>query len=271
MRNRYWSNTRLADWIRGTGKPDAETSDGWRSWQQLARAAHPARYWLAEEGLDLLQKAVFWVPDQLHAIKYYINNRWITRTHALTAHPRDIRPGSWQDVGYRFLPCLFNELVDYVEMELAWWHIAWSEQAEKKKYNAPFWASGRWRIRTWRCAQAGLDNLHWQMNLTNDWCSEDHPDHGQPSPQAASAREIYELYVWWTEVRPKRPDPYEVSGWSAYCERRRSSDPDHWLSSNNGEDTAPMLKIIDDLEQQYEQEDEDMMIRLIKIRRALWT
>jgi hypothetical protein len=77
---------------------------------------HNFRYWLAEEGLDYLQKFVMFIPDNLYAIKYYINNRWVTRSHSLTAHPRDIKPGTWHDVGNRFLPCLFNELQDFVEV-----------------------------------------------------------------------------------------------------------------------------------------------------------
>ena len=113
MRSTYWSNTRFAEWIRGTEKPAAETSDGWAAWNKMAAAAHPVRYWIAEEALDKLQDLVYWPYDQWHNIRYYINNRWVTRSHALTAHPRDIKPGNWCDVGNRFLPCLFNELVDF--------------------------------------------------------------------------------------------------------------------------------------------------------------
>ena len=136
MRNTYWSCTRFAAWIRGTEKPAAETSDGWAAWNKMASAAHPVRYWIAEEGLDYLQKFIMWPVDKLYAVKYYINNRWVTRTHALTANRRDIKPGDWCDVGNRFLPCLFNELQDFVEVELAWWHLAWSPE-ERPKYNMP--------------------------------------------------------------------------------------------------------------------------------------
>jgi hypothetical protein len=34
-------------------------------------------------------------------------------------------------VGNRFLPCLFNELVDFVEIEQAWHHCVWSDEAKK--------------------------------------------------------------------------------------------------------------------------------------------
>lgn len=32
--------------------------------------------------------------------------------------------------------------------------------------------------------------------------------------------EIFKLYTWWKEDRPKRPDPMEASGWSAYWDEK---------------------------------------------------
>lgn len=274
MRSRYWSNSKFADWLRGTPSPSAETSKGWKEWKRRARAAHPIRYWIAETGLDALQNFVMYVPDRLHAIKYYINNRWITRTHALTASPSHIPPGTWHDVGYRFLPCLFNELVEFVEVELAWFHVAWDAEA-RAKYQTPWWATGRWRWRTWRSAAAGLDNLMWQMNLTQDWLPDDHTDRYKPTRQAEAAKEIHDLYHWWVVERPLRPDPMEASGWSRYCNERRNRG-DGWLDDDDEEgqpkvDTRPMLDMMNEMEARYEAEDEAMMIRLIKIRQALWT
>ena len=159
MRNHYWTCSKFADWLRGTPSPTALTSKGWREWRADAQKRYPVRYWLADDGLDYLQTIFYWIPDKLYGLKYYINNRWVTRTHALTASASDIPRGQWCDVGNRFLPCLFNELRDFVEVELAWWHIAWSNAEEKAKYRAPFWATGWFRWRTWRCRQAGLDNF----------------------------------------------------------------------------------------------------------------
>ena len=275
MRNHYWTTGKFADWLRGTPSPTALTHSGWKKWRQEAKAAHPVRYWLADDGLDYLQTVVFYIPDKLYALKYYINNRWVTRTHALTAHPRDIAPGDWCDVGNRFLPCLFNELRDFVEIELAWWHIAWDSNDEREKYNAPFWATGWFRWRTWRCRQAGLDNLAWQMNLTNDWLDDDHPDRNKPSFQAERAQEILALYRWWTEVYPNRPDPHDAGGWSAYCEQRRSSGADlldfEDRTQAELDRSREALDATQAIEDKYNQEDEEMMIRLIKIRQSLWT
>ena len=112
----YWSCTPFADWLRGTKKLSAGTSEEWDDWTTAAQMKHNFRYWLAEEGLGHIQDFVTWPVRKIYDVKYYINNRWVTRTHSLTAHARDIKPGAWRDVGNRFLPCLFNELVDFVEV-----------------------------------------------------------------------------------------------------------------------------------------------------------
>jgi hypothetical protein len=252
------------------------TSEEWDEWHTLAKMKHNFRYWLAEEGLDHLQDFVTWPIRKIYAIKYYINNRWVTRSHSLTAHTRDIKPGDWCDVGNRFLPCLFNELQDFVEVELAWWHLAWSPE-ERPKYNMPWWAVGWWRVRLWRCPQAGLDNLEWQRKLIHDdeYCK-DEKYYMKPTPQAVKAQEILDLYTWWTTTYRNRPDPYEASGWTAACEAQRLANGGK-LSFSTIKD--PVLrkqsdkahKLLQKIEAAYEKEDEAMMIRLIKVRHGLWT
>jgi len=279
--SRYWSCSPFADWIRGTKKLSAGTAEEWDDWTTRAQMNHNFRYWLAEEGLSHLQDFVTWPIRKIYDVKYYVNNRWVTRTHSLTAHSKDIRPGQWCDVGNRFLPCLFNELVDFVEVELAWWHIAWADPAEKAKYNAPFYATGWFRWRTWRCPQEGLDNLDWQRSLRHDVDSgwpEGDPNIGKPTPQAVKAQEVLDLYRWWKDVYPNRPDPHDASGWSEYCELKRKEHGETGLSfmkeSANPETRAlgdRALMKTHEIEKAYDDEDTEMMIRLIKVRHGLWT
>jgi hypothetical protein len=269
MRN-YWTCTKFADWLRGTSKLGAATGKEWHEWEETARAKHPFRYWLAEEGLDRLQDIWCWIPDRINDIRYYINNRWVTQTHTLKAHPRDIPRGSWRDVGNRFLPCLMNELVDFIEIEQAWVYCVWDDDA-RKKYNYPWWR--RW-YRQWRCPEAGIAYLKWASNLTNkDFIEEGEEE--VPTYQAIAAKEMLELYTWWKEVYPKRPDPYDASGWSAYCDMRRERGyhlldmEDRTEEESAMRDTA--LAKSNEIEKAYNDEDEAMMIRLIKIRESLWT
>jgi hypothetical protein len=193
MRSNYWTIGKFADWIRGTPKLSIGSSKEWDEWYKTAGAAHPIRYWIAEEGLDYLQKIVYYIPDKLNDLRYYINNRWVSCSHSLTAHPRDIKPGQWQDVGYRFLPCLFNELVDFVEIETAWHHCVWSDE-ERKKFNVPWYRGGWLRLRTWRCPEAGLAHLNWASTLTNeDFLDDDEKSEAVSTYQANAAKEIIEL------------------------------------------------------------------------------
>ena len=275
MRSHYWTIGKFADWLRGTPKLKCGTSEEWDAWYADAAKAHPIRYWIAEEGLDYLQTIVYYIPDRLNDIRYYIYNRWVTRSHALTAHPRDIKPGAWMDVGNRFLPCLFNELVDFVEIEQAWHHCLWSDEA-RTEFEVPWWRSGWLRWRTWRCPEAGLEYLKWASGLTNkDFIKEGEKE--EPTYQAIAAKEIIELYTWWTVTYPNRPDPYEASGWSAYCEASRLANGGKlsWSSSKDSPEMRKMStkahKLLQKIEKAYAKEDEEMMIRLIKIRESLWT
>jgi hypothetical protein len=273
----YWSCTPFADWVRGTRKLKSGTSEEWSDWQDKAKGYNPVRFWIAEEGLDKLQDFVTYPIRKIYDVKYYINNRYVTRTHALTAHSRDIKPGDWCDVGSRFLPCLFNELVDFVEVEQAWSHIAWGNKEDRAKYDAPFYATGWFRWRTWRCPQAGLDHLDWAMTLTDvEWLDEDKKHLAKPTNQALTAKEIKELYTWWTVTYHNRPDPYDASGWSDYCDSLRNKFGDNWIGRSSKEPSDVALrekahKLLDEIEKAYEKEDEEMMIRLIKIRDSLWT
>lgn len=273
MRTNYWSCSDFANWIRGSIQPEVESSEGWRTWKEMAQSKHPIRYWIAEEGLDYVQDFIMWPVDKLYDLKYWINNRYITRTHALTSN---LKKGQWHEMDTRILHCLFDELVNYVEIEVASANFRWDEES-RKKYNVPFWSTGWFRWRTYRNVEAAMDHFEWASNLrwsTNEM-SEDNPEIGKMTPQAKAAIEVRELYNWWKNVYPNRPDPYEVSGWSAYCESRRGDLlgflDDTGETEDDRKNVEKMLDIVNKLEQKYEREDERMMIRLIKIRHSLWT
>lgn len=271
MRN-YWSCSKFANWLRGTPKLKSGTGDEWKDWKTHAKSKHPVRWWIAEECLDHIQDVFLYIPDKFHNLRYYINNRFITRSNALTAHPRDIKPGAWSDVGDRIIYCLFNELVDFVEIEQAWHTVVWDTEARKqfKPNKRRLWG---WRV--WRSAEAGIHHLDWAAALTfnDEWVDKDDPKYGLPTHQALAAKEIKELYIWWTMIRPTRSDPYELSGWTDHCADQRGrgigvfeTDP-----LENKEKIRDMLKTAGDIETAYSEEDTEMLIRLIKVRDHLWT
>lgn len=267
----HWSCTSFADWIRGTKKPTSATGDEWKEWDIKVKSKHPIRYWIAEELLDSMQDTLYWIPDKLYNIKYYITNRWIDQSHALVAHKKHIKPGEYRDMDYRILHCLFDELVDFVEIEKAYCNYRWD--ADKQK-GMKWWQVGRWRTRTWRSPEAGLEHLEWEASLTNEeWLDECDKHQAKPTLHAEAAREIITLYKWWTDTYVNRPDIYDVSGWSDYCEDKclrgigfMETDP-----LEDEEKTREMLNKNREIEQQYIEEETEMLIRLIKIRNHLWT
>ena len=272
---KYWSCGKFADWLRGTPKLDAGTSKEWHQWRTACKEKNPIRYWMVEEGLDDIQDFIMWPLDKLYAIKYWLVNRFST-THALTS---SLKRGQWHEFDERMLHCLFDELVNFVEIEQAWHHVIFSEEAYKK-YKTPWYASGWFRLRTWRCPEAGLDYLNWASQLVFDdtYCFDNtHPDFGKPTHQAICAKETIELYNWWKFVRPTRGDANDISGWSEYCELRRQRNPDYWwddVEDKTEEEktySRSILINLRDIEKYYDDQDEEMLIRLIKIRRGLWT
>ena len=271
MRSRYWSIGPFADWLRGVDKPHSGTGDEWKKWENEAKAKQPIRYWIVEEGLDYIQNTVMWIPDKLYSLKYYVVNRWIDQSNALVAHPKHIKPGQYMDLGYRILHCMFDELVDFVEIETAYLNYRWDEDKQK---GMKWWQVGRWRTRTWRSPEAGIEHLKWQIGLTDEeWLDDDKKHEAKPTSQAISAQEILDLYKWWTEIRLKRPDPYDVSGWSAHCEDQRKRGIG-FMETDPLEDRAKTKAMLDQhraIEAEYDREDTEMLIRLIKIRAHLWS
>ena len=274
MRSRYFSCSKFADWLRGTHKLSAGTGEEWRDWKKSAKESCPIRYWLAEEGLDYIQDFIMYPIDKLYSVKYWVVNRFVTKTHALTS---TLEKGKWWEFDDRILYCLFDELVNFVEVEISWKNIICDKEAARK-YNAPWLAKGWFRTRTWRNAQSGLDYLDWETTLTKDesyGLNKDDPEYGKPTDQAIKAQEISELYHWWKFTRPSRPDPYEISGWSEYCAEKSFEDSSWFLSSEKTEEererSRKMTSLIDEIEEDYFQEDQEYLIRLISIRRSLWT
>lgn len=270
----YWSNSKIADIIRGSSKPSSETIEGWRDWRNQVKAGSPIRYWIAEEFLDMIQDIVCYIPNKINDVRYYLNNRFYTKTHSLTSK---LSKGQWHEYDERILHCLFDEMVNFVEVEKAWLMVCWNDD-EKAKYAVPL-SRRKWWLRwftEWRCPEAGLAYLDWESSLTLDeFLDKDDPSYGKPSPQALAAIELKELYNWWVNVRPLRPDPYDASGWSKHCDDLREKYPDDMLALSKTveekDQSSIYLNHLHTLEDQYEKEDEEMLIRLVKLRRCMWT
>lgn len=270
----YWSCSKAARWITKTfgnyEKPRALGLEEWGEWRRLQQTNHKFVYWLAEDGLDMIQDALWYPLDVANRIRQYLINRYVDKTHVI---PTGLEPGQWHDLDTVILHGMFEALVYFVEHEKAQMQLSWggvSEDRERLPFTLRHRFFRRWRIKPWGSRELGLKYLEWETTL-------DARGVEYPNPhQAATAREIILLYKWWKDDRPARPDPYDASGWTEMYERRQAgSDGVDRLfcrqSDEQQEETRAALDRLNQLEQQYEEEDQQMLIRLVKIRSHLWT
>jgi hypothetical protein len=187
---------------------------GWKLWKQQSSTDNPWRHWLAEDGLRKLQDWWLFAHDCWYSIRVYTSNRFRTQTHVL---PTGLEVGQWHEFETRLIHGLFNTFCIFVE----------TEQCSSNKPSR----------------EEGLTHLIWAAHLryTDEWINPTEEHYGKLTGQAIAAREQLELYYWWRDIRPNRPNAWD--------------DMDSYQ----------------EVEARYDAEDEEMMIRLIKLRRSIWS
>lgn len=258
--NRHYSNSRPVNWMRRVfeiHKPNSLPWGQWETWGSETKKAHPIGWFLTEtlpEWIELIPR---------YTIDHWYTLRKISRNLANNSHclssPR-CKPGHWYELDTRILYCLFDSLVDYVEVECASQNY---EMMPKRSWMSIL-TFGRWG-KNIRCPEAGIAAIRSEM---------------MPEMQSQShnqvAREQMALYVWWKEIRPAREnDPANL----AYKEFTRRMDAKYDgepfnRSKYTPAESAEFNALIDSQEQfdkRCEDEDTEMLCRLIKIRNTLWT
>lgn len=147
---------------------------------------------------------------------------------------------------------VFSILVDFVEMQKAWMYVIFFTEEYDDVYSKLSWFEKYFR--NFRSAQYGIKYLNWEITETR-------------GRQSEAAQEILDLYTWWTVTRPQRVDPFAIYHIDTFV-------IDSLISKKSEEElkkVSAQYKNIHKLEDKYEKEDEKMLIRLIKVRKSLWT
>jgi len=247
-------------------KPFALPWHEWDEWEAKMRTERPVAYWLNETVPRFFADMYNFITKPFNDLRYWIRCRVFDRYHVINT---GLEPG-YADCDTRLLHGMFNLLVDFVEVEKAWMHVVFDKDA-RKKYKYPRFSLGWLRIRSFRCPEAGLAHLDWECSLGSPTLDENE----RCESQAQVAYEILELYKWWTEVRPNRPDHIDASGWSNWCRYREKKG--HRLfdkSQYSEEDKIEERRVLDlsrTIEEDQFNEDTEMLMRLIRIRGSLWT
>jgi hypothetical protein len=112
--------------------------------------------------------------------------------------------------------------------------------------------------------EAANDYFEWANNL------KEKNDQGKRvlTEQAKSSRQIQKLYEWWKNKRSNRLDPYVASG---YNDTFKDDDDIFKFSPTNTTKRKRALTKLEKIEKDYDEEDTEMLIELIKIRHHLWS
>jgi hypothetical protein len=259
----YLSGTKLFKAVRKffkIEKPYALGLDEWANWDKDMKKANPIGFFFTESLPDFLDTAYRLTFGKMIDMQRHFGYRYWNRYNILKT---GLKPG-YYDYDTRIMHALFQSLVDYVEIEVAHMQIISHEESLKKYGKCRNFFGNK------RCKEAGLEHLYWEMTLDSVTLEE----YQRCDAQAITAREKFSLYQWWTEIRPKRPDPHDASGWTDIVTEietkygsifSRNISPD--LAKRKGEALDKCVEI----ELEYDKEDEEMIRRLINIRKSLWT
>ncbi|MCP5016333.1 MAG: hypothetical protein GY938_13835 [Ketobacter sp.] len=243
----YWSHSRIAVYLRRKSgliaKPDAAEMDEWTRIEEADRKSNPIMHWVIEEGFDYAQDFIYFVPDIYQNVKHKCRYYFVDQSHVLQTK---LKRFEWHSVDEKIFHGVMEELVRFVEEDKSHMQTMDRETIATNK------------------REDGLAYLDWEISL------------GEESPsQSVTAKEVKEIYLWYKDVYPNRVDPMVASGWSDYCDRRESEGA--MILSHDGEteeernNTRELLKRSNEIEQGQYDEENDMLIRVVRMRQDLWT
>jgi len=233
--------------------PAAASLEEWAARHKKDREDHPFRYWIDNEFVGFFTLNAMRLSD----VKYW----FLYRLHPQHMHHL-VNTGL--DYGYYdndtiILHANFNILKRFVEIEKSHLQHVFNNEPSSTP------------------ASAGLKYLDWECGLRyseTDGLDADDIRIGELTQQAINAQEIKELYIWWTEIRPNRPNPYLLG------EERESIDI---VSDNRSvmeimadrtpeqkETSQKLFEKQEQLKDLQHNEDTDMLCRLVRIRKAMW-
>lgn len=248
---------KFRDWF-AYNPPSAASIDDWEEFDKNFREKAPIRHFLYK---TLPQTCVWPMQHRYERLTSWVRYR-IVRYHILDTG----LDAGYYDKDTLMLNVNFNLLKDFVEIEKAWMqHICTGTEYKMHPIleRIPFYKRA-----TFRSRELGLQYLAWEITLDDPSL-----DKYESCPeQAKTAREILELYKWWVDVRPSRveleydePEDDDAPMLRMFSEKWKAEHSEEvkafreWSDAHSAQEEA------------WEREDTEMLIRLISIRKALWT
>ena len=241
--------------------PESATFEGWDEWDAIAKQSKLK--WLLADTIPTWYSMTFVHPYEQAVSKF--KNKYIRKHTQINI--TSLKKGEWYDSDTRLLHGMFQLLVDFVELEKAHMQIVLCEK------------NTTWRMRSpkYRSPSMGIKYLDWEISLSKE--------EGGLN-QAKNAKQIKALYLWWI-ARSSRVEPMDVKGsmgmstnefYDSSADEYKNTEKvtSMFVQIDRKKDKEPELyesvnKACNDAEKKYEKEDEQMLIKLVKVRKSLWT
>lgn len=230
----------------------ALTFDGWDRYNARRQRLFPVRWFFHDTLPDWWREYLVWPKNK---VQQFFRYRLKDRYHVVNT---GLEPG-YYDTDTRMINAAFQLLVDYVELELAAMHAAAEESVASESTHSFYGRIKKFRAKQERNAADGLAYLDWEINES----AGAHIAIGNYT-QADAAKEKKFLYLWWTKYRPERAELYKTPLiWYG-----PDYDPNKPVFS---QDCGYQYHLVQQLERFYEDEDTEMLHRLMNIRKRLWS
>lgn len=185
---------------------------------------------------------------------------------------RSLPPG-YYDTDTRIFHAIMQLVVDHVEVSMS------AAYVDDGYYDVGFWEfvwmclppviAPDWMI---RCRWRGMAFLAKEKRLNDPGLPIEH----RHPEQARAASEIEQIYLWWKDIRPKRPEPEELSGMlevmkkiREYRKKTHIFNTDS-LPKNLDAELQAAVDMCDKTEKAYDNQDREMMKRVIDILPYMW-
>lgn len=224
-------------------KPFALGLSEWNKWDAETKAKYPVRFFFQEDLHKWFHQNVSHTFSDMY---WWVRYRTINRDYWIIK-PRTLTPG-WKDERTLILHGAFEVLTRYWEHHKKYQGLAWwPTEEELKEYDIEIEQAKTERDKEF--LQAEKDSI---VN------------------QKVFCDEAHTLYIWWSKIRPNReltlpklPKHNKDWGILAFANEDKKNDP-------TVKEYKRVLDIHIKMKESWELEDDDMLIRLMKIRRGLW-
>lgn len=236
----------------------AMSSKGWRLFDKEFREKAPIRWYFHKK---FKSDFVYPVTRKISSVYWWIKYRTTNRYHVICT---GLPPG-YNDIHNVMLHTNFHIFMNFIEIEQA--QSCYVFDFEKVQTFWEKYLPYYWKFNTFPAEKYAMKHLNWAAGLDDANIQ----IHNQSILQAEVARESILLYKWWKYDRPARRTAHHVMVDNQGLGTMSMFDSDFDRTAPDYIQYQLELKVADLNDELWEQEDEAMLIRLIKIRKSLWT